>query len=122
MGSSGFLYARTVLNASPICRTSEGIAVSCHSKVKVPIKVEIVVEVMPHKRLVGELLVHKFIKKGDNLRAIHWLVKVWRHRCEVNPFTKIIGTAFLKTLQKDGHTVFRGRTPVAGNKAPKVKR
>jgi hypothetical protein len=57
----------------------EGNGVPGHSKVKVPIEVELIIEVMPHERLVGELLVHELVEECDNLRAIHWLVKVRRH-------------------------------------------
>src|ERR1700749_3413458 len=97
-------------------------SVCSDSKVKVPIKVEIIIEVMPHEGLVGEFLVHEFVEESNNLRAIHRLVKVRRPPREVDPFTEIIGATFLETLQKDRYAVFRSRSPVAGNESPEVVR
>jgi hypothetical protein len=37
----------------------EGNRISTHSKVKVPIEVEVIVKVVTHKRLIGELLIEK---------------------------------------------------------------
>src|SRR6202008_3962183 len=95
----------------------EGNGVRGHSEVKVPIEVEIIIEVMPHERLVGELLVHEFVEEGDGLRAIHWLVKVRRHPREVNPLAEIIGATLLEALQKDRKALFRRRAPVPGNES-----
>jgi hypothetical protein len=43
--------------------------------VKVPIEVKIIIEVMPHERLVGELLVHKFVEESNDLRLY---IGLWR--------------------------------------------
>ena len=98
----------------------EGNVVAGDAEVKVPVKVEIVIEVMPHERLVGELLIQDLVEKGGDLGAVHRLVEIGRHPRKIDALAQVVIAPLLEALQENRHAFFRCRLPVVIDEAPQI--
>ena len=90
------------------------------AEVKIPIEVEVIVEVMPHERPVGELLIQKLVEEGRDFGGVYRLVEIRRDAGEVDLLAEVVVASLLETLQENRHAFLRGRLPIVINQAPKI--
>src|SRR4029077_19883620 len=76
----------------------EGNVVAGDAEVKIPVEIEIVIEVMPHEWLVGELLIQDLVEKGSDLGAVHRLVEIVRYAGKVDALAQIVVAPSLEAL------------------------
>ena len=92
------------------------------AEMEVPVDVEVIVEVMPHERLSGELRVEKLVEEGHDLLLILRSIQVRRHRGEIDPLAEIVFAAVLQPLQEDGDALLGSGTPLLIDQSPEVVR
>ena len=96
--------------------------VPLHSKMNVPVEVEVIVEVVPHERLPGKFLVEKLVEEGDDLLLVFRPVQVRSHAGEIDPLAEIVVAPLLQSLKEDSHAFFRAGPPILGKQSPEVER
>lgn len=62
---------------------------------QIPIDIQIIVEVMPHERLIGEFWTHQPSEERSHLIAIHRSIQIRSDSREVDPFAEVIVTTVL---------------------------
>src|SRR6202046_4728974 len=98
----------------------EGSIVAGDTEVKVPVKVEIVIEIVPHERLVGELRIQDLVEKGGDLGPVHRLVEIGSHAGKINALAQVVFAALVQALEENRYALLGIRLPVGINEAHEI--